>query len=92
MSSKASKSIRILNQPLTLPCGTTLKNRIAKSAMSEALATVDHRPNERLERLYGTWSQGGLGLAVTGNVMIDRSALGEPRNVVVEDERDMPAG
>lgn len=26
---------------------------------------------------------------MTGNVMIDREALGEPGNVVIEDERDL---
>lgn len=91
MSAASYKSENILNQPLRLPNGVVLKNRIAKSAMSEVLATKDHKPDSKLERLYGTWAQGGLGLAITGNVMIDRRALGEPRNVVVEDERDLSA-
>lgn len=80
-----------LARPLTLPCGAVLKNRLVKSAMSEALATLDHHPTERLERLYGAWAEGGIGLCVTGNVMIDRNALGEPGNVVIEDERDLEA-
>ncbi len=91
MSASSPDSQNVLNQPLTLPNGAVLKNRIAKSAMSEVLATVDHRPNAKLERLYGAWARGGLGLAMTGNVMIDKRALGEPRNVVVEDETDLPA-
>ena len=32
---------------------------------------------------------GGVGLIVTGNVMVDHRALGEPGNVVVEDFRDI---
>ncbi|MDP3859908.1 MAG: NADH:flavin oxidoreductase/NADH oxidase family protein [Stagnimonas sp.] len=80
-----------LAQPLTLPRGAPLKNRIAKSAMSEALGTLDNRPTAKLERLYGAWADGGVGLCITGNVMIDRRALGEPGNVVVEDERDLDA-
>ena len=80
-----------LAQPLTLPRGAPLKNRIAKSAMSEALGTLDNRPTAKLERLYGAWADGGVGLCITGNVMIDRRALGEPGNVVVEDERDLEA-
>jgi 2,4-dienoyl-CoA reductase-like NADH-dependent reductase (Old Yellow Enzyme family) len=80
-----------LAQPLRLACGLSLKNRLAKSAMSEALASLDNRPGEKLERLYGVWAQGGIGLCITGNVMIDRNALGEPGNVVVEDERDLDA-
>lgn len=78
-----------LNSPLTLPRGGTLANRIAKSAMSEALGTMDNRVTPELVRLYQRWGAGGAGLLVTGNVMIDRKALGEPGNVVIEDERDM---
>ena len=78
-----------LGQTLALPCGTTLKNRFAKSAMSEALGTIDNHVTPALERLYGRWAQGGTGLLITGNIMIDRNHTGEPRNVVLEDERDM---
>jgi len=42
-----------LGQTLALTCGTTLKNRIAKSAMSEALGTIDNHVTPALERLYG---------------------------------------
>ena len=82
---------QILAQPLSLPRGVVLKNRLVKSAMSEALGTLDNRPTEKLERLYGTWAAGGISLCITGNVMIDRRALGEPGNVVIEDERDLDA-
>ena len=34
---------------------------------------------------------GGLGRVITGNVMIDRRALGEPGNVVIEDDRHLDA-
>jgi 2,4-dienoyl-CoA reductase-like NADH-dependent reductase (Old Yellow Enzyme family) len=77
--------------PLTLPCGVTLKNRILKSAMSEALGTPAHAPSPGLATLYRRWARGGLSVAVTGNIMIDGAALGEPGNVVVEDDRDMDA-
>ncbi|MEZ5504477.1 MAG: hypothetical protein R3F38_00235 [Gammaproteobacteria bacterium] len=78
-----------LAQPLTLANGTVIKNRIAKSAMSEALGTTDNRVTDRLPTLYDAWAQGGVGLLITGNVMIDRRALGEPNNVALEDERDL---
>ncbi len=80
-----------LDSPLTLPCGVTLKNRLAKSAMSEILGTRNHAPSENLARLYGRWANGGAGLLVSGNVMIDRRALGEPGNVVIEDEEHFDA-
>lgn len=74
-----------LGQSLALPCGITLKNRFAKSAMSEALGTIDNHVTPALERLYGRWAQGGTGLLITGNIMVDRNHTGEPRNVVLED-------
>jgi 2,4-dienoyl-CoA reductase-like NADH-dependent reductase (Old Yellow Enzyme family) len=82
---------QLLAQPFTLADGTVIKNRLAKSAMSEALGDKQGAPTPALERLYARWAQGGIGLCVTGNVMIDRRALGEPGNVVVEDERDLAA-
>lgn len=80
-----------LAAPLTLPCGVRVKNRILKSAMSEALGTPSHAPSPGLATLYRRWAEGGLGVSVTGNVMIDGRALGEPGNVVLEDDRDLPA-
>lgn len=80
----------LLNQPFTLPNGTVLKNRLVKSALSEALGTMDNRVTPALPRLYARWAASGIGMLVTGNVMVDRNALGEPGNVVVEDERDLP--
>ena len=71
------------NDPLELPCGLTLPNRIMKAAMSEALANSEHSPDGRLEQLYRTWGEGGYGLLITGNVMVDRTQLGEPGNVVI---------
>ncbi len=81
----------ILKNPLTLPCGARIKNRLAKSAMSENLSSVDHSPTPLLENLYRQWADGGIGLCITGNIMVDGSALGEPRNVVVEDETFLDA-
>src|SRR5574343_2071147 len=80
----------LLATPLTLPNGSVLPNRLAKSALSESLGTYDNRVTPALPTLFGRWAAGGTGLLITGNVMIDRRALGEPGNVVVEDERDLP--
>ena len=80
-----------LHDPLPLPCGQVLPNRIMKAALSEGLSDKQNSPDERLERLYTSWSQGGYGLIVTGNVMVDRTQLGEPGNVVIEDERNLDA-
>lgn len=80
-----------LAAPLTLPCGAVLPNRIAKAAMSEQLGDRANRPTGRLDALYERWGASGCGLVITGNVMVDRRHVGEPRNVVIEDERDLPA-
>ncbi|WP_421378013.1 NADH:flavin oxidoreductase/NADH oxidase family protein [Bacillus salacetis] len=82
-------NIHPLSKPITLPNGTIIKNRFFKSAMSEALGTKDNDSSPALATLYNTWADGGTGLVVTGNVMIDRNALGESGNIVIEDERDM---
>lgn len=79
----------VLSSSFELPNGLRLNNRIVKSAMSETLSIRDGRVPSGMAALYSRWAQGGVGLLVTGNVMIDRRALGEPGNVVLEDERDL---
>ncbi len=74
----------ILAQSLTLPCGAILPNRIAKAAMTEGLANPAGVPTAELERLYGLWSDGGAGLLLTGNILIDGAHLERPGNVVIE--------
>lgn len=78
-----------LGAQLELPCGTVLANRLAKAAMSEQLATVTGRPTPRLVRLYRRWGASGCGLLITGNVMVDRRAVAEPRQAVLEGAQDL---
>lgn len=73
-----------IGDSIKLPCGVELKNRIAKSAMSEAMGSRDFTSNQGLCNLYDRWSDGGAGLLITGNVMIDKTSLGEVGNVVIE--------
>lgn len=74
----------VLAQPLSLPCGAVLPNRIAKAAMTEGLATPQGVPTEALERLYGLWSDGGAGLLLSGNIIVDPDHLERPGNVVID--------
>lgn len=73
-----------LARPLTLPCGATLPNRLAKAAMTEGLATAKGVPTDALDRLYGLWSDGGAGLLISGNIQVDRDHLERPGNVVID--------
>lgn len=74
-----------ISTPLSLPCGAVLKNRLAKAAMSDALADPrTNLPCERHNTVYARWAKGGVGLLITGNVMVDRMALEATRNVALE--------
>ncbi len=81
----------VLASPLTLPCGAVLKNRIAKAAMTEGLADAHSHATKAHRRLYGFWADSGVGLALTGNVQIDRRVLERPGNVVIEDDAGLDA-
>ncbi|MBK8972883.1 MAG: NADH:flavin oxidoreductase/NADH oxidase family protein [Hahellaceae bacterium] len=83
--------ILTLDQPLRLGNGVIIKNRLFKSAMSEQLGDRQHNPVPGLVNLYRTWAEGGIGLSMTGNVMVDRTALGEPKNVVLDEQSDLSA-
>ncbi|WP_137820571.1 NADH:flavin oxidoreductase/NADH oxidase family protein [Pseudomonas sp. 2FG] len=78
-----------LFEPLRLPSGAVIPNRIAKAAMEENLADDDHAPGEALVRLYRRWAEGGAGLIITGNVMVDRHALTGPAGVVLESDQNL---
>ncbi len=80
------KAKEVIAQPFTLTNGVVIKNRLLKSAMSEALGSKSHAPTQELKKLYSTWAQGGIGINITGNVMVDKRYIGEPGNVVIENE------
>ena len=74
----------LLAQPFELPCGAVLPNRICKAAMTEGLGDALLRATPLHENLYRQWSEGGAGLLITGNVMIDRHILERPGNVAID--------
>ena len=73
-----------LYEPLVLARGAEIPNRIAKAAMEENMAEDGQLPGERLFTLYRTWSNGGAGLLVTGNVMVHAEAMTGPAGVVLD--------
>ena len=78
-----------LFSPLPLPNGEELPNRLCKAAMEENLAEPGQVPGDHLITLYQRWADGGVGLILTGNVMIDPSAVTGPGGVVLEDGSDL---
>jgi 2,4-dienoyl-CoA reductase-like NADH-dependent reductase (Old Yellow Enzyme family) len=74
----------MLFTPLTLPNGATVPNRLAKAAMEETLADAGQLPGPAIHRLYQRWAEGGTGLLITGNVMVDRRALTGPGTIALE--------
>jgi 2,4-dienoyl-CoA reductase-like NADH-dependent reductase (Old Yellow Enzyme family) len=80
--------LTLLNSALDLPCGATIPNRLCKAAMTERLADSHNRATPALERLYRLWSEGGVGLLLTGNVQIDRKHLEAAGNVAIDGTED----
>jgi 2,4-dienoyl-CoA reductase-like NADH-dependent reductase (Old Yellow Enzyme family) len=80
-----------LDSPFTLPNGTVVKNRVCKSAMSEQLGDRRHDPLPGLAVLYAKWAQGGAGLSISGKIMIDRAAIGQLGNVVLDQHSHLPS-
>ncbi|CCK75248.1 MAG: NADH:flavin oxidoreductase/NADH oxidase family protein [Oleispira antarctica] len=70
--------------PFTLPCGAQLPNRLAKAAMEENMSDEGQVPGPNMLRLYQRWAEGGTGLLITGNVMVDGRAMTGPGGIVLE--------
>jgi 2,4-dienoyl-CoA reductase-like NADH-dependent reductase (Old Yellow Enzyme family) len=75
--------------PFTLPCGAQLPNRLAKAAMEENMSDEGQVPGPAILRLYQRWAEGGTGLLITGNVMVDGRALTGPGGIVLEKDSDL---
>lgn len=73
-----------IGEPLILPCGVLVRNRLVKSAMSEQLADRKHAPTRELVALYRTWAASGAAILITGNIMVDRHGISEPGQVVLD--------
>nr|WP_320015323.1 NADH oxidase [uncultured Desulfobacter sp.] len=78
-----SESIHVLQSSLELPCGAILKNRIAKSPMSDSLADGGGDPTESQIRLYERWAEGGVALSFIGEVQGDPRFPEKPGNLVL---------
>ena len=72
-----------LFQPLQLPCGTILKNRIVKSAMTDSLGDGCGNPTDAQIRLYERWAEGGLAVSIIGEVQGNPNFAEKPGNLVL---------
>jgi 2,4-dienoyl-CoA reductase-like NADH-dependent reductase (Old Yellow Enzyme family) len=59
-----------------------LPNNLQKSGL-------DHVPSDAHYKLYRSWAEGGVGLILSGNVMIDRRALTGPGAVILENDAQL---
>ena len=88
---KKSEPIHILRRSLELPCGAVLKNRIAKSAMSDSLGNGEGEPTDAQIRLYERWAEGGVAVSFIGEVQGDSRFPEKPGNLVIGAHTDQQA-
>ncbi|EPX79349.1 oxidoreductase [Litoreibacter arenae] len=81
----------LLGQPLDLPCGVRLKNRLVKSAMSDSLGDGAGNPTEVQVRLYERWAEGGAALSLIGEVQTNPHYPEKPGNLVLAPDADLTA-
>ncbi len=86
-----AKSNHVLGQPLELPCGVILKNRLTKSAMSDSLGDGTGDPTETQIRLYERWAEGGVALSLIGEVQGDYRYPEKPGNLVLDSRSNQDA-
>jgi 2,4-dienoyl-CoA reductase-like NADH-dependent reductase (Old Yellow Enzyme family) len=79
----------VLFSSLELPCGVILKNRIAKSAMSDSLGDGTGIPTAEQNRLYQRWAEGGVAVSIIGEVQPSPNFAEKPGNLVLDVNSDM---
>jgi len=83
-----NKNLELLNQPLELPCGTVLKNRIIKSAMSDSLGDGRGNPTTAQADLYRRWANGGASALIVGEVQCSSKFAEKPGNLVLQTDSE----
>lgn len=79
----------VLFKALELPCGVVLKNRIAKSAMSDSLGDGTGHPTTGQNRLYQRWAEGGAAVSIIGEVQATSNYAEKPGNLVLNTNSDI---
>lgn len=79
----------VLFSPFTLPCGTTIKSRLIKSAMSDSLGDGTGHPTNSQMRLYERWAEGGIAASIIGEVQGLSGFAEKPGNLVLNSHSDL---
>ncbi|KAA1084457.1 hypothetical protein PGT21_028380 [Puccinia graminis f. sp. tritici] len=82
MDSTDQQQIDVIQQPIRLPCGLELTNRLVKAAMAPCLAKAG-QPTPEHHRLYNQWSQDRFGLLITENVQVCPRHLATPTDIAI---------
>ncbi|MEP0071955.1 MAG: oxidoreductase [Marinomonas sp.] len=80
-----TSSSSLFQSSLKLPCGAILKNRLAKSAMSDSLGDGEGNPTEAQINLYKKWAKGGAAISFIGEVQGDPRYPEAPGNLLLHD-------
>ncbi len=91
MDHKSPNPNHVLRSPLELPCGAILKNRLAKSAMSDSLGNGEGDSTEAQARLYERWAEGGVAVSIIGEVQGDPRYPEKPGNLALGARSDRQA-
>jgi len=85
---KRASFFQMLQNNLELPCGVILKNRLAKSPMSDSLGDGEGNPTETQIQLYEKWAKGEVALSFIGEVQGDPRFPEKPGNLVINETSD----
>jgi 2,4-dienoyl-CoA reductase-like NADH-dependent reductase (Old Yellow Enzyme family) len=88
---ESKDTIHTIASSLQLPCGAIVKNRLAKSAMSDSLGNGAGDPTEAQIRLYERWAQGGVAISFIGEVQGDPRFAEKPGNLVLGEHTNQRA-
>lgn len=79
----------MLFSPFTLPCSTTIKSRLIKSAMSDSLGDGTGHPTKAQMRLYERWAEGGIAASIIGEVQGLSGFAEKPGNLVLNSNSNL---
>ncbi len=88
---KSPNPDHVLRSSLELPCGAILKNRLAKSAMSDSLGNGEGDSTDAQARLYERWAKGGAAMSIIGEVQVDPRYPEKPGNLALGAHSDQQA-